>query len=74
MECTATLRFRLPEQREDHQLAMEGWRWKRVVEVLDQHLRTKIKYSDASNEQIAAYADARRLLTEELDDEGLVLD
>lgn len=45
-----------------------------MVEVLDQHLRTKIKYSDASDEQIAAYEDARRLLTEELDDEGLVLD
>ncbi len=40
----ATLTFNLPEEAEEHQVAIDGQKWKIVVSELDQCLRDTLKY------------------------------
>lgn len=41
---TATLTFQLPEEREDHQLALDGWRYRSALHALDERLRSAAKH------------------------------
>lgn len=43
---TATLTFNLPEEAEDHQTAIDGWKWKQVIREMDELLRSKVKYGN----------------------------
>ena len=39
-----SIRFNLPEEEEEHRLAMDAWKWKALVEDYDQWLRSQIRY------------------------------
>lgn len=58
----ALLRFDLPEELEEHQTALDGWKWKAAVEEMGEYLRSKLKYEDLSDEQDAAFDAAREEL------------
>lgn len=43
----ATLQFNLPDDQEAHKLALDGWRWKAVVNDLDEWLKQRYSASRA---------------------------
>ena len=70
----AILEFNLPEEEDEHQLAINARKYYTVLWDIDQQLRNKIKYSIAPDNAIAAYEETRDLLWELLNDKGLDLD
>jgi hypothetical protein len=42
----ARLEYELPDEAADFRTAADGWRWRRVVEEVDQRLRDRLKYGD----------------------------
>lgn len=77
-----TLEFDGEEEREDLQLALNGWKWKNAMWELDQELRktTKhrvsiISFNDNASEQEMEIAEAvRRIIRKTLTDYNLNLD
>lgn len=58
----ATLTFNLPEDREDFELASKAVDYSIVLNDIDQFLRSKIKHSDATEEQQKVYEEIRMQL------------
>lgn len=53
------LEFQLPEEQEDFETAQKGWHYRIIIEELDNYLRSKIKYSELTEEQHAIYDEIR---------------
>jgi hypothetical protein len=70
---TATLTFQLPEEAEDLDLARKGADWRIVVEDLDAHLRSRLKYEDLPEDVDAALDAARQHLHALVAERGLSL-
>jgi hypothetical protein len=70
---TATLTFQLPEEQEEFYLAAKGADWRLVVEDMDAHLRSKLKYEDLPEDVDAALDAARQRLHEFVAERGLSL-
>lgn len=58
----AKLTFKLPEDSHLFRVAQEGERWRRVVQELDEHLRSTIKHGDYPDDQRALLTEIRRRL------------
>lgn len=63
----ATLTFSLPEEQEDHNNAINGYRYRLVLSELDNYLRGKIKHEDEHPLVKNALQEVRDLLYSELD-------
>jgi hypothetical protein len=70
---TATLTFTLPEEQEEFYLAAKGADWRLVVEDMDAHLRSKLKYEDLPEDVDAALDAARQHLHALVAERGLSL-
>jgi hypothetical protein len=70
---TATLTFTLPEEAEEFYLAAKGADWRCVLEDLDAHLRSRLKYEDLPEDVDAALDAARQHLHALLAERGLSL-
>jgi len=70
---TATLTFTLPEEQEEFYLAAKGADWRIVVEDMDAHLRSKLKYEDLPEDVDAALDAARQRLHALVAERGLSL-
>jgi uncharacterized protein (DUF1800 family) len=70
---TATLTFTLPEEQEEFYLAAKGADWRIVVEDMDAHLRSKLKYEDLPEDVDAALDAARQHLHALVAERGLSL-
>jgi len=51
----AVLEFQLPEDRDDFELAQQGWQWKLIVCELLGFLRSETKYKDHIAEEYAVF-------------------
>jgi hypothetical protein len=69
----AMLRFTLPEESEEHQLALDGWKWRIVAEEMDNFLRNKLKYEDLTEEDDEIYQSVRDELQSLIDNQGLAI-
>jgi hypothetical protein len=69
----AMLRFTLPQESEEHQLALDGWKWRIVAEEMDNFLRNKLKYEDLTEEDDEIYQSVRDELHSLIDNQGLAL-
>lgn len=67
----AILEYNLPEEQEDFDRARLGSYYSCVLDELRNHIRTKTKYGDLSEEQSAAYEDVRNRLYELMNDYGI---
>jgi hypothetical protein len=67
----ATLTFTLPEETDEHRAALEGWRWRSLVQRLDEALRQTAKHGAQKDADRAAWA--RALLRDAVSEEGLEL-
>jgi hypothetical protein len=70
-EMKATLEFDLPEAEAQLKNALDGGKWRAVVEDLAQELRNKIKYGELTQERADAYAEMRDYLYESMEDLNL---
>ena len=71
---TATLTFNLPEDQHEHQLALDGWKWKAVVSDIAEKLRTHLKHDDDLSEEVAkALWNLRNEMFQNIEDRGLEL-
>lgn len=73
----AILKFRLPEDQDDFELATKGSKWYSVVWEMDQWLRTQYKYmpdAEYSEDKYNAYYEARLKLNEIINDNGVNLE
>lgn len=68
-----TLSFKLPEEEKEMQLCINAWKWKSVVEDLDQFLRNKIKYAEKASLITEVYDIVRSQLHNLLSEERLEL-
>jgi hypothetical protein len=70
---TATLTFQLPEEQEEFYLAAKGADWRCVLEDMDAHLRSRLKYEDLPEEADKALDAARQHLHALVAERGLSL-
>ena len=40
----AILEFTLPEETDEHELAVNGWKWQMILRQIDDKLRSRLKY------------------------------
>ena len=66
----AMLEFTLPEEQVDHQLALDGWKWRTIVNDVDNHLRNLSKYQNLVDIPIDR---VRKLISDTLEEHGLSL-
>ena len=58
----ATLKFNLPEEREEFELACNAVNYSIVLSDIDNYLRSKIKHADLTDEQYKVYEEIREQL------------
>jgi len=67
----ATLEFNLPEESNEHRMAIDGNKWHLVLWDVDQQLRSIVKYGE--DEKKAEFAEEfRNKIIEMMNDNGLV--
>lgn len=69
----AILKFSLPEEQEDFDLAVHGSKWMSACWDIDQHLRNKLKYEQLSEDTYKALEETREKFREILTDYNLEL-
>ena len=68
----AILKFNLPEEQPEFDLAVNGNKWSFVAWKIDQELRSKIKYSESiTEEQRDIYQEVRNLINEYMLEQSL---
>jgi hypothetical protein len=67
----AKLEFNLPEEEEQHRVAVNGHKWRRVAEKMDEWLRGKVKYGHEFKDADAALYGARAAMHTACRDEGV---
>jgi len=68
----AKLEFNLPEEKEEFELACSGSAWSNIAWLMDQFLRSKVKYGEIESFTTCdAYQAARDYLWESMDDNGV---
>ena len=68
----ATLEYNLPDDREDFELACNGYKYYSVLWDFDQHLRSKIKYDESLSQEVHdTYQEIREKLREFMNDSDL---
>lgn len=71
----AILKFNLPEEQEEFEIANNGWKFRSALSEYDNYLRGKIKYDESlTNEQYKVYDEVRTKLWEILNEDQLTLD
>jgi hypothetical protein len=70
----AILKFNLPEEQEEFDIANKGWKFRSVLLEYDNYLRDKIKYDEQlTDEQYKIYEEVRTKLWEILNEDNLTL-
>jgi len=69
----AQLIFNLPEEQEEFEMASNAIKYSIVLSDIDNYLRSKIKYTDLTDEQYKVYEEVREQLWNYLNEEGIKL-
>lgn len=71
----ASLTFNLPEESDEHQMALDGWKWKAIVSAILDNLRQDLKYNvfKLTSDQQKVLENMREFIYQELKDENLTL-
>ena len=69
----ATLRFMLPEDRDEFDVAVHGGDWREAMREVTEELRTKIKHGDLSEDDARIFTEVRDMIFSVLDDRELSL-
>jgi hypothetical protein len=73
---TASLTFNLPEESAEHQMALDGWKWKSIVSAILDNLRQDLKYNSEklTADQQKVLENMRGYICQQLTEENLSLD
>lgn len=71
---TATLTFTLPEELEEHQTAIDGWKWKNLANELSDLIRGKLKHGHEFKTPDEALEFTRRAIFDLAAQNNLLLD
>lgn len=73
---TAQLIFNLPEESAEHQMALDGWKWKAIVSAILDNLRQDLKYNveNLTDDQQRVLENMRGYIYQRLTEENLSLD
>ena len=71
---TASLTFNLPEESTEHQDAIDGWKWKSVVNRTLEQIRNELKYNNPSEETGKMLEQMRACIFSWLAEENLSVD
>ena len=73
---TAQLTFLLPEESAEHQISLDGWKWRVIVSDILDNLRQDLKYnsSNLSADQQKVLENMRGFIHQRLTEENLSLD
>ena len=71
---TAQLTFNLPEESAEHKIALDGWKWRTVVDDLNNYLRSALKYGNDFKSANQALESTRERLFALMTEEGISLD
>jgi len=70
----AILKYNLPEEQEEFDIANKGWKYRSALIEIDEYLRSKIKYDESlTDEQYKVYEDTRTKFWEILNEDQLTL-
>ena len=69
----AILKFEIPEEREEFELACNAVKYSIVLSDIDNYLRGKLKHAELTDEQYKVYEDVRVQLWEYIQSEGIQL-
>jgi protease II len=70
----ATLEFSIPEEQHEHQVALDGWKWKAVVSEIAESIRSHLKHDDDLHDEAAkALYNLRNEIFRNIEDRGLEL-
>jgi hypothetical protein len=71
----AILKFNLPEETDEFNSALNGWRWKIVVAEFDAYLRTQLKYKsdNYSDSELELIENLRETLHQTIEESGVSL-
>lgn len=71
----ASLTFNLPEESAEHQMALDGWKWKAIVSAILDNLRQDLKYNvvKLTSDQQKVLENMREFIYQELKYENLTL-
>jgi len=67
----AILKFDLPEEREEFELASNAVNYSIVLSDIDNYLRSKIKHTDLTDEQYKVYEEIREQLWNYINENGI---
>lgn len=72
----ATLTFNLPEESAEHQTAIDGWKWRTIVDDILQNLRQDLKYNvdNLTPDQQKVLENMREYINQRLTEKNLSLD
>ncbi len=70
---TAQLTFNLPEESAEHQMALDGWKWKAIVSAILDNLRQDLKHNTEklSSDQLKILEKMRELVVNMAEEENL---
>ena len=69
----ATLSFSIPQEQEEFELAQNGGKYKAVLKILDNWLRSKLKHEDLPEQEDKTMNSVRNKLHELLNEEEISL-
>jgi hypothetical protein len=71
----ATLEFELPQDSGEHQTALDGWKWRMIVNETLENLRHDLKYnSDLNSETVRNLESVRAFIFQRMTEENLCLE
>jgi hypothetical protein len=69
----AILKFNLPEEQEEFELASNAVKYSIVLSDIDNYLRSKIKYGDLAEGEYKIYQEVREQLWQHIQDQNIQL-
>lgn len=71
----ATLEFELPQDASEHQTALDGWKWRMIVNETLENLRHDLKYNnDLNSETVRNLESVRAFIFQRMTEENLCLE
>lgn len=68
------LEFNLPEESQEFRTAINGWKYKSVLIEINEHLRSKIKWEEMSDEVMTALINVREDIYQRLSEHNISLE
>ena len=71
----ATLEFELPQDASEHQTAIDGWKWRMILNEVLENLRLDLKHNNNLNSETAkALENMRAFIFQRMTEENLCLE